>query len=369
MTRQIKYIYILFLYAINTLIAFYLVLNHYQLIQGAASSHYCNINSFFNCDAVNASPYSRFLGIPLAAWGLAAFLFCLLLSLHVFRKPQERSLSSNILKAATRLIFLIDIYLLGISLIKLKAICLYCSATYFNNFLILILILQKQSNKNHDNVNSLNFRREIIYIFGSLLMSLFLTGLLIFKLNRPTQFDEKYFLGQVNQNRKYQVTWMLHNSQKLGFISSSKRSLRVVTYLDTQCPFCSIQYQLFSQIMNIHRGEIEIFVKFSNLNESARAAICASRQGAFEIFLNYIFTQNTPHSHEKIIQWAKLSSFDMAQFEDCLRSDDPSLAIQKDIQILNEMGVTHVPAHFIGSRYFRGFINVANSNYMISNSW
>lgn len=60
----------------------YLALHYYPLKFGFATGNsICNLNAKFDCDAVSASAYSAFLGIPLAVWGLVfnSILLCLIL--------------------------------------------------------------------------------------------------------------------------------------------------------------------------------------------------------------------------------------------------------------------------------------------------
>ncbi|MBU3949567.1 MAG: hypothetical protein KJ826_15285 [Proteobacteria bacterium] len=37
---------------------------------------FCAISKAINCDTVSQSPYSVFLGVPLAIWGVAGYCFC-----------------------------------------------------------------------------------------------------------------------------------------------------------------------------------------------------------------------------------------------------------------------------------------------------
>ncbi len=49
----------------------YLTQHYYALKFGTGEAgSMCNINEVLNCDAVTASEYSAFLGVPIALWGL-----------------------------------------------------------------------------------------------------------------------------------------------------------------------------------------------------------------------------------------------------------------------------------------------------------
>jgi uncharacterized membrane protein len=55
---------------VGLLLALYAVQLHYS----DTPSRFCNVGENFNCDKVNKSPWSVFLGVPVALWGAAAYL-------------------------------------------------------------------------------------------------------------------------------------------------------------------------------------------------------------------------------------------------------------------------------------------------------
>jgi len=61
---------IIFLAIIGAFVALYLIYLHFR----NGGSSFCNINERFNCDVVNRSSYSVFLGIPVAIIGFLGYL-------------------------------------------------------------------------------------------------------------------------------------------------------------------------------------------------------------------------------------------------------------------------------------------------------
>jgi uncharacterized membrane protein len=61
---------IIFLAIIGVFVAIYLTYLHFR--NGGTS--FCNINERFNCDVVNRSPYSVFMGIPVAIIGFLGYI-------------------------------------------------------------------------------------------------------------------------------------------------------------------------------------------------------------------------------------------------------------------------------------------------------
>lgn len=126
--------------ALFTLIAVfvhgYLAKQHYALKFGGATESICNINATFNCDAVAASGWSAFLGVPMAIWGATAnviLLILLLIARYGLSDHPERS-GRYALWLAT-LVAAASIVMGGISLTLMNAYCVFCMLAYVLSFL------------------------------------------------------------------------------------------------------------------------------------------------------------------------------------------------------------------------------------------
>ena len=111
----------------------YLAMLHYRLKFGSGGGDsICNINSTFNCDAVSASRFSEFFGVPMAVWGVifnAVLLLFIVATLFLTRENPAR---------ARLQLFLANLPVIGgclvmatISLLFMKAYCVFCILTYF----------------------------------------------------------------------------------------------------------------------------------------------------------------------------------------------------------------------------------------------
>ncbi len=83
---------------------------------------YCADGS--GCDIVQASPWSRFLGLPLALWGMFSYLILALAAVTGTRARRRRTLA--LLATAG---FVISIYLTAVSVLVIGATCPYCLAS------------------------------------------------------------------------------------------------------------------------------------------------------------------------------------------------------------------------------------------------
>jgi uncharacterized membrane protein len=84
---------------------------------------YCDAGS--GCDLVQASRWSSFLGIPMAAWGFATYAGLAVIALLAV-KPVLRWRSTTLLATVG---LAISIYLTAVSIWKIEAVCPYCLAS------------------------------------------------------------------------------------------------------------------------------------------------------------------------------------------------------------------------------------------------
>lgn len=109
----------------------YLARQHFSLVYGGESgASICNINEVFNCDAVAASSYSSFLGVPVAVWGLmtnGVYLLLLLISLFGWTSNPERT-ERYTLWGAT--VILGASLVMGVISTSMTNFCIFCIGAY-----------------------------------------------------------------------------------------------------------------------------------------------------------------------------------------------------------------------------------------------
>jgi uncharacterized membrane protein len=80
------------------------------------------------CDTVQASPYSDFLGIPVALYGVIGYAILFALSLAAAQRPDAARLGTGLAILAS-LGFLFTAYLTALELFVIHAICRWCVAS------------------------------------------------------------------------------------------------------------------------------------------------------------------------------------------------------------------------------------------------
>ncbi len=121
----------------------YLLFHHYQIRYRENYKSVCNINEGLNCDAVALHPSSEFLGVPVAAWGILFYLVVILLvrlaEQHSGEKAAKRA--TSLLTVLLLAGFIIDMFLMWVSVSMIQSLCIFCMGTYVVNTLLLLLDL------------------------------------------------------------------------------------------------------------------------------------------------------------------------------------------------------------------------------------
>jgi uncharacterized membrane protein len=115
--------------------AAYLTYAHYT----TAANLHCSTKGFIDCAAVTTSRYSHVFGLPVSVLGLAFFAFMLPLMLPVAWRSRNRYLRLVRLGAAVVGIGMV-LWLVYVELIKLDALCEYCTGVHILTFALLIVV-------------------------------------------------------------------------------------------------------------------------------------------------------------------------------------------------------------------------------------
>lgn len=116
----------------------YLAWLHYQNYTNLNFTSFCALSKSINCDTVSQSPWSIFLGLPLAFWGFFGYLIFFFVLLTVLNKDSGKRQPWRLLFFLAFIYSGISAYLGYISATQIKAHCILCMASYAINFFLLI---------------------------------------------------------------------------------------------------------------------------------------------------------------------------------------------------------------------------------------
>jgi protein-disulfide isomerase/uncharacterized membrane protein len=353
---------------LGTILSIYLFFQHAQIKFGIQDSDsFCTLGPYADCNAVNSSDFSEFLGVPIAAVG-ALFYFTLFL-LGLISGPKERNFETIqrffVYVVGTALV--IDLFLFGIQIFYVKSFCILCLGTYlitcghlYTNYLLRKGQFFKLS------MSSSNF-------WSHSQRNLSLVGILLFSISL---FFVPYYVKSMSANvaaieaakEKLFSEWKTLPKRKIevkstdAVFGNKNAKIQIVEFSDFQCPYCKFASRIMGTILNQYKDKVLFIFKNYPLDSScnsalvypmhpqacklARLATCANAKGKFWEFQEYIFSRDFDAlTHQNVSNF-----FTEAEFSECL-SDEKSLRlVQQEIEEGNAWDIKGTPAIFINGK-------------------
>ncbi|MDP2631494.1 MAG: vitamin K epoxide reductase family protein [Candidatus Uhrbacteria bacterium] len=114
----------------------YAALAHFDL----GDSSFCSINETFDCEVVNKSSYSEFLGIPVSLMGFGAYIFLFISTIIYIFRNEESAITAMTVFAIVGLFF--SLYLTFIEALVLYTWCLLCLASQLSILVIAVSLFR-----------------------------------------------------------------------------------------------------------------------------------------------------------------------------------------------------------------------------------
>ncbi|MGK7905484.1 MAG: DsbA family protein [Hormoscilla sp.] len=136
-----------------------------------------------------------------------------------------------------------------------------------------------------------------------------------------------------------------------------------VEFSDFQCPYCGRAYQTVEEFMAKHADEVTLVYKHFPLISihpealpAAKAAWAATQQGKFWDYYGALFTQQDKLGDDFYLEIAQSLDLDIEQFNRDRNSAKAENAIQQDMQLGENLGVSGTPFFVMNDKAFSGAI-------------
>jgi protein-disulfide isomerase/uncharacterized membrane protein len=127
---------VLALSCIGLFISIYLSISHYRVHTDIGYQSFCALTKSINCDTVSQSPDSVFWNLPIAVWGVAGYVFYLILTLFSVLPSGERRRVWTLCFAVAFLFGIFSLIFAAVSAINIGSYCILCIGTYAVNLLL-----------------------------------------------------------------------------------------------------------------------------------------------------------------------------------------------------------------------------------------
>lgn len=232
----------------STLIAvgfhIYLTLHYYDVKFGLdAGKSFCNVSEILNCDAVTASKFSAFLGVPMALWGAITNMVLLyFLAVTRFNLVQDQEKTSRYALLLSSITLIASVVMGAISLAAMSQYCLFCIGTYILSAVGFIFTWLGASD-----VSGANLADDIKDIFTTeRWVAGFLLAIPAFSFLGNIMYLESHGLADIQKRAQERVAYWLTAPQQTFDLSSGlivqKGSeapvMTIVEFADFRCSHC-----------------------------------------------------------------------------------------------------------------------------------
>ena len=142
---------------------------------------------------------------------------------------------------------------------------------------------------------------------------------------------------------------------------SLSEKIILLEFSDFQCPYCEKAYETVKEFMDKHGDEVTLVYKHFPLFTihpqalpAAKASWAAQQQGKFWDYYDALFEQQDNLGEDFYIELAEDLDLDMEQFERDRNSRNADLAIEKDMELAQEIGIQGTPLFIFNGQVFSG---------------
>ncbi len=349
----------------------YLTQSHFVLLKsGFGGQSFCNISSYINCDSVLSSSYAELGPIPLAGLGLVFYVYLLGALLYVAIDHESRQKVLGIPFLLIHFAVLLSFGLAYISLMKIQALCIFCSSLYLFNFLLLFLlkgVLGMKYSEFFSGLKNISWVKGLGYLFLVFVVG----GILL--VNKHEQYAQE--IPQENLNRYldnfFKQPVETFDVEGRPFIGNPQASIVVVEFSDFECPYCKKAAFTLKPLLKPYFDKVKlVFMQYPLDNQcntamqhalhqracsAAYASYCAGKQDKFWDYHDKLFERQPKFQQESLENIAEKLQLDMDQFKACISDPATQEAIVQDIQQGSKSKVQGTPTIFVNGRVFRAW--------------
>jgi len=146
---------------------------------------------------------------------------------------------------------------------------------------------------------------------------------------------------------------------------NANAKITLVEFSDFQCPFCVAATPQLDALLKAYPTQVKLAFKQFPLDSHSQAALAASaalaaqKQGKFWQLHDGMFAMKGNLSRQRILSLASVLGLDMKRFEADLNSAEIKLAVSKDMEEGEHIGVDSTPTLFVDGMRFNGPLTMA----------
>jgi uncharacterized membrane protein len=347
--------------------AAWLSVSHYRLFTDPAYRSFCAVSKSINCDTVSQSPYAVLWGVPVAVWGVLAYL-CFLLLLSRGGSAQHPRVWTLLFSAALGFSGY-SLALAAVSTFVIGSYCILCIALYAVNLLLLFLswIVRRRFNCGPffralgEDLRHLSPKRPLNALVIAVILAAFAGVKTVYPaywLLNPAPMPAEIGTGVTPEGRPW--------------LGADRPTLEIIEFADYQCFQCKKMYYHLRDLVAKHPEKIRlVHVHYPMDHEFNRMVKTPFHTGSGRLALVAIYAAAEGKFwavHDLLYQWAgnrRENDLHELAAEVGLSADRLAEALEKrmfreqllaDIRLGMKHAVEGTPSYLIGGKLYQGAI-------------
>ncbi len=351
---------------------------------GAGYTSFCNVSARINCDRVLTSPFSAFLGVPVAYLAMLLYTVLALLSESARRaaEPLRRALVALIAYAALGSLAF-SLYMAVVSVFVLGTICLLCSGLYLAAIVTAALavgLARRQCSLPAARGRSERASRPLSLALWFLMSCLATAAIARWTWPAGSQLGSaELSLEELREIDADFVDWytslpIIDPSSGAGHdMGDPGAPVTIVEFSDFECAYCKQNHALLEDLLERRPGQVRVVYRHFPLDAScndgvsttlhhracraAEAAECAADQKRFVEMASALFDHQKQLFDANLLRLAKSLGLDSEAFERCMQSHSTLRRVVEDARAGVAIHVSSTPTMLINGRKVTGSLS------------
>lgn len=349
----------------------------------AASSGYtsfCNVNESVNCDVVLGSSYATLFGVSLSRWALLTYALFVAGALFVLvaKRASQRRMAATALVWAAAWSVAYSLYLAGIAIGVLRAVCLLCGGLYLVNAgLFLACWFLRAAVRREAAPRTARARagqaRAVIAATAALAGGFLLVAGWEARRNPEAMSASEIAKLDPEFYRWYTALPVAAVDIPGGQPKGSSGDVVIVEFSDFECAHCAKAYRSLKRVLPRFGGDVQLRFHHFPLNADCNPAVdgrihpyaclaavaseCAAAQGRFWPYHDLLFENQSELDRASLIEYARRAGLDHDAFVACLESEAARQAVLRDVAEGTRLGIESTPTFFLNGRAVKGALD------------
>ena len=348
--------------------------------KGFEEASFCVLSETVNCDIVNASSYSEFLGIPTAAWGFV-FYCCLAGMALIAAFSRDGRATGTIAWFMSVGGILYSAWLAYIAFFVLGVVCVECLALYAVGLALVVLLFVAlrlpfggimrffidYAKAVFGRPSNLGFKPRVVkHAVAIALVFALGFGIMQSIQAKETDGEDKVPVDEKVAAFALQSLYSIEPQAGWPVWGNPNAKVTIVEYSDFQCPFCRVAAFNVKPYLQEFKDDIRYyFVNFPLDNAcnkemqqpmhpfacmAAKAAICANGRGDFWGFHDELFRRQRGMNEETILAVGEQRGWTKEELKACIDAPETEAEVQREIESARKIFVTGTPSLFLNNR-------------------